>query len=470
MIYGVDVSSYQTETIPSKANGKRVDFAIIKATEGTGYVNPKMRAQAADARRKGLVVGFYHFVRPGDMAAQARYFAEKCDSEGSDLLVLDWEDNGVSNGDKNTFLAELAKLRGDTHKIGLYCNTSFWLNKDKGSKCGDFLWVAHYGVSAGKPGIRDPWVIHQYTDKTIDTNIADFSSREAMRKWATGSSKAKPSGGASQAARVLAILKAENGYREGANNKQKYSPAVPSLEWSQNQPWCQTFQSWGALRAGTASIEPRTASCRVACDWFKARGRFSEYPAIGAQVFFGPGGGTHVGRVYAYDATYAYTVEGNTNSNGSANGDGVYLRKRARRDSYLHGYGMPAFAEGVTTADPKLKGKPGYTYRTTATAPATTVSTVESELESMNKNDAYKLMWTGDYAPAPSTSSTKDTNKTWQPVSVLVGAYERSDMALDEVRELRKEVAELRESVSRLDLSGLVSSLESLRLRIDVQE
>lgn len=184
----------------------------------------------------------------------------------------------------------------------------------------------------------------------------------------------------SVAKKVIAIASAEVGYREGRNsngsynNNQKYSPAVPGLEWSQNQAWCQTFQSWVALKAGTASYEPRTASCRTATDWFKQRNRFSYYPAIGAQVFFGSGGGSHVGRVYKYDANTVWTIEGNTNASGSAEGNGVYLKQRARRDNYLHGYGLPAFPEGITTADPALKGKSGYHYKSTASAPVSSGS------------------------------------------------------------------------------------------------
>ncbi|MGI5347038.1 GH25 family lysozyme [Streptomyces sp. CA-250714] len=451
MIYGIDVSSYQADTIPATANGKRVDFAIIKATEGTRYTNPRMRAQAANARRMKLVVGFYHFVRPGDMEDQARYFAEECDSEEGDLLVLDWEDPGVSNADKNAFLTEVKRLRGDTHRVGLYCNVNFWKNRDVGSKCGDFLWIAHYGVDPGEPGIQDPWAIHQYTDKTIDTNIADFSSREAMRSWAEKqpAEKPKPSG-TSQAAKVIAAARAEVGYREGANNRQKYSPAVPSLEWSQNQAWCQTFQAWVALKAGTASIEPRTASCRAATDWFKARGRFSEFPAIGAQVFFGSGGGSHVGRVYAYDATYVYTIEGNTNDNGSAEGNGVYLRKRRRRDSYLHGYGMPAFAEGVTTADPSKKGKRGYTYKATASGPATTANSDYEEIEGMSAEKISDAVWTRDEIPAPPSASTYGTNRTWKAQSYLLETYERVTEGNDAVAELTKAVAALRAEVAAL--------------------
>jgi hypothetical protein len=176
------------------------------------------------------------------------------------------------------------------------------------------------------------------------------------------------------ASKLLRIAADEVGYHEQFkngtwNNNQKYSDEVPTLTWSDYQAWCQTFQSWLAMKAGSATYEPCTASCLTACNWFKKAGRFSEYPAIGAQVFYGANGGEHVGRVWKYDATYIWTREGNTNDNGSAQGDGVYELKRERRSARVYGYGLPAFPEGIVTADPALKGKPGYVYKATADAP-----------------------------------------------------------------------------------------------------
>ncbi|MCC2278881.1 CHAP domain-containing protein [Streptomyces sp. ET3-23] len=161
---------------------------------------------------------------------------------------------------------------------------------------------------------------------------------------------------------IIKIAKAEVGYHEGWsdghwNNHQRYSPAVPGLEWSQNQAWCATFVSWCAMQAGLAGLYPRTASCATGVDWFKQRKRFSAYPAVGSQIFFGSGGGAHTGLVYAYDDDFVYTIEGNTNADGSAEGDGVYLKKRERRSSYVYGYGYPAFAQGIDSADPAWKGK-----------------------------------------------------------------------------------------------------------------
>ncbi|MDX3214578.1 CHAP domain-containing protein [Streptomyces sp. ME02-6991-2B] len=163
-------------------------------------------------------------------------------------------------------------------------------------------------------------------------------------------------------ASLASVARGEVGYHEGKtnghwNNDQKYSDAVPGLAWSDGQPWCATFVAWVAMKAGAAALFPRTASCLAGVAWFRARGRWSEYPAVGAQVFYGAGnGGTHTGLVVAFDADTITTVEGNTNSNGSAEGDGVYVKTRRRRDAYVYGYGVPAF-DGLVSADPRWGGR-----------------------------------------------------------------------------------------------------------------
>lgn len=158
---------------------------------------------------------------------------------------------------------------------------------------------------------------------------------------------------------IIALAESQVGYHEGRDssgnwdNVQKYSEEVPSLNWSDGQPWCATFISWLATKTtGAGSLFPITASCAEGVSWFKNEGRWSDYPAIGAQVFYGAGGGSHTGLVVDYDDTYIYTVEGNTNDNGSAEGDGVYKKQRVRRDAYVFGYGYPKYPEGIKSADP----------------------------------------------------------------------------------------------------------------------
>jgi CHAP domain len=158
------------------------------------------------------------------------------------------------------------------------------------------------------------------------------------------------------------LANSQVGYQEGFsgghwNNIQKYSPEVPGLEWSQGYAWCCVFVCWilyklGGLRFKAAAY---TGTCIA---YWQSIGRWSEYPAIGAQVFFGYNGCEHTGFVTAYDATTITTIEGNTNINGSAEGDGVYRKTHNRTDTYVFGYGYPEYEGGIQSADPVSPGGP----------------------------------------------------------------------------------------------------------------
>ncbi|MEU0770645.1 GH25 family lysozyme [Streptomyces albogriseolus] len=183
MLHGLDVSSYNASFDP-----KGQSFVFVKATEGRSYINPRQFAQARRAREAGLVLGFYHFLWPGNIEAQARYFVEECDSHWEDPLVCDWEFTGdgtaATNAEKDAFIREVKRLR--PHKrVLLYSNRDFWLHRDTTSYAGDGLWIADYRT-AGKPKIKAKWLFHQYTDTPHDKNVANFSSTKALRTWASG--------------------------------------------------------------------------------------------------------------------------------------------------------------------------------------------------------------------------------------------------------------------------------------------
>jgi GH25 family lysozyme M1 (1,4-beta-N-acetylmuramidase) len=182
MLRGIDVSSYQ-----STFNTDGLSFVIIKATEGRSYVNPRLAAQTKLARDGGCVVGYYHFLWPGNITDQAKYFVGKAPEKAGDLLAVDWEWTGdhtaASNAEKDRFIREVKRLRPN-HRVLLYCNRDFWLNRDSTSYAGDGLWIADY-VSAGKPRIKAKWKFHQYTSTPLDKNVARFESEDALREWAT---------------------------------------------------------------------------------------------------------------------------------------------------------------------------------------------------------------------------------------------------------------------------------------------
>jgi hypothetical protein len=184
-IQGQDWASYQSAT-PSTAG---LAFTVIKATEGTNYVSPRMAAQTAHARAAGLVVGFYHFLRPGSMIAQAAYFVATAASQDGDILAADWEDSGVSCAAKDQFIREVKRLRPG-HKVVLYCNTSYWKTRDTTSYAGDGLWIADPNHPAGSPGISADWLFQQYSSAGgVDRNVGNskhFKTVADLRAWAGG--------------------------------------------------------------------------------------------------------------------------------------------------------------------------------------------------------------------------------------------------------------------------------------------
>jgi hypothetical protein len=183
---------------------------------------------------------------------------------------------------------------------------------------------------------------------------------------------------------TLAIARAEVGYHEGFsgghwNNQEKYGPEIGLPQANAGAwAWCEIFVRWVLKMAGVAWSGPVTAYTGTTTAQWKAAGRWSEYPAIGAQVMFGAGAGNvHTGIVYNYDDTYIYTYEGNTNTNGSPEGDGVYAKRHTRTDPYVYGYGYPIYDGGIQSADPAWAHQnPGATPTAPAAPPAPSVPQV----------------------------------------------------------------------------------------------
>ncbi|WP_329318008.1 glycoside hydrolase family 25 protein [Streptomyces sp. NBC_01262] len=184
-VRGVDVASYQATDYSIRG----LDFAFIKITEGTTYTNPKWVAERKTARDAGLVTGFYHFIRPGNVTKQADYFLSKITLRAGDILALDWEDPGVTCAQKDAWIRYVQK-KTPGHRVILYCNYDYWTNRDTTSFAGDGLWIARYNGKPGQPGIKAAWRFHQYTSTPIDTNVGNFTDKAALRTWAGASSSA----------------------------------------------------------------------------------------------------------------------------------------------------------------------------------------------------------------------------------------------------------------------------------------
>ncbi|HEY5835333.1 GH25 family lysozyme [Streptomyces sp.] len=179
-VKGIDVSSHQNTEYSTAGLG----FVIVKATEGTSYVNPRHAGQVAHGRAHSLVVGHYHFARPGSMTAQAAYFLKHAAPKAGDILAFDWEDPGVSGAEKDAWIKHVRSVAAG-HRVLLYCNRDFWLNRDHTSYAGDGLWIADPNAAAGHPRIEHSWRFHQYSEAGgVDRNVGAFTDRAALASWA----------------------------------------------------------------------------------------------------------------------------------------------------------------------------------------------------------------------------------------------------------------------------------------------
>jgi lysozyme len=180
--YGIDVSHWQGEINwrDVKAAGKR--FVILKATEGTGFVDSRFKRNWAEAKKQGLSVGAYHYYRPGwDSDAQAAHFYDTVgELAGSDLIPwLDVEDLKPSMNGRPVSVASFMGPMLDTlvrmeelfgTRVGVYTGLWFWNQlpyRDMGDRP---LWVAYWysDQKPGKPKLPNGWSdfqIHQYTSR-----------------------------------------------------------------------------------------------------------------------------------------------------------------------------------------------------------------------------------------------------------------------------------------------------------------
>jgi GH25 family lysozyme M1 (1,4-beta-N-acetylmuramidase) len=142
-----------------------VTFAIIKATEGTNYVDPMFAANRAGAEAAGIICGFYHFLWPGNISSISEQVHDYLDAVGESQLppVLDLEASGTLNSRKPTgadarnWLEQMV-LKTKRKPI-LYTSTGYWSALGYGTAM-DWavnypLWLARYTTSW--PGVLYPW-------------------------------------------------------------------------------------------------------------------------------------------------------------------------------------------------------------------------------------------------------------------------------------------------------------------------
>lgn len=101
MLSFIDISSHQAD-LNLVAVSNTIQGVIVKATEGTSYVNPYCDRHYQQAKSANLLCGFYHFAGSSDPLAEAAFFYRNVLGYLHDgIPVLDWE--GVYRNGKCIF-------------------------------------------------------------------------------------------------------------------------------------------------------------------------------------------------------------------------------------------------------------------------------------------------------------------------------------------------------------------------------
>lgn len=169
MLNGIDVSNHQ-----NAMNFAPNDFVIIKASEGDGFLDPKLEMHYANL--KGKLCGFYHYARPdlgNTPEAEADWFLKCLGSKiGKGLMALDWEGNSLAYSPdwahrwlkrvyEKTGIRPLIYLQSSEIMKGIYESIA---NDNYG------LWVAHWGVNAPLFKNWKFWALWQYQGSPLDSN------------------------------------------------------------------------------------------------------------------------------------------------------------------------------------------------------------------------------------------------------------------------------------------------------------
>jgi lysozyme len=147
---------------------------IHKASQGRAYADPdyqKHRQMATDA---GLLWGAYHFNTGDDVAAQVNWFVDRAKPDDKTLMVLDYEDNRLSNMNIHQAVNFCHLIEA---KLGRKCaiysgnrlkETIGGLNpNDKAYIVSHRLWLCQYGPAPHIPPGFTKWWLWQFTGDGI---------------------------------------------------------------------------------------------------------------------------------------------------------------------------------------------------------------------------------------------------------------------------------------------------------------
>ena len=389
MLDGIDISNWQEDI-----NLEEVEFGfcIVKATDGTRFVDKTLHDFARRIFAMGKPFGFYHFAnnpeRGGTAIEQARYFVDACkDYFGKGIPVLDWEDSDWKYGGPVLelgpdfaleWLREVYRLTGV--KPWIYtsksvCNSWDW---SEVANEGYALWGAQYATDDTLPGYQeepwqdsDPWgawgyniPMFQYgsgwaTNSNCPVDLDKFyGDTGAWQMYVDGDGDAPRPQGVS-AEDVLNVARSYLGYNEDDGSYREIIDLYNTIEplpvgyhLQYSDEWCDGFVSAVAWKAGAYSLIGAECGVERHVEIFKEMGIWVEdgsiIPNPGDIIVFNWDDGTqpndgdsdHIGYVEKVENGQIVTIEGNMH-------ECVDRRYIEIAWGYIRGFAQPKYSGGA---------------------------------------------------------------------------------------------------------------------------
>lgn len=172
---GVDVSHYQGEIDWARLREQGIDFAYIKATEGSSLTDDCFAANWQGAEEAGIHAGAYHFFSfDSEPETQAELYIETVgDLTGRLIPVVDVEYYGNTRKhppQKEELVRDLErflKLLEEEYQVKpvIYTTQLFYEKYVKGSFTEYPLWIR--SVYIPPLGLGRSWQFWQYTDRAV---------------------------------------------------------------------------------------------------------------------------------------------------------------------------------------------------------------------------------------------------------------------------------------------------------------
>ena len=210
----------------SQAHQAGVTHAYMKVSEGVTFTDGYYRPDRRAAQQAGIEVGGYHFLKHGDLGAQATHFLAALDDPTNQLrAVIDAETAGLTADDVLTFGGALEAVLG--YVPVLYTYSAFLAGELRNDpRLSRFpLWIANYRSTP--PTTPWPWAAWQSTSAaqvngfTSRVDLSHIARPAQLARVATPPIPSKPKGPTSmfvtQSAKGVGYLVLDKGKTALAN-------------------------------------------------------------------------------------------------------------------------------------------------------------------------------------------------------------------------------------------------------------